>query len=182
MPFASYPLESGAGLAAVTGIEARVMADKVVVFILDARGDRLQQFELSLATLGTRIDAMGGLATGTPLDDRLLGAAGADTLQGGGGADWLHDGGGQDMLTGGAGADVFVFDRDATVDRISDFEDGIDRIDVSDWGRIYSRDALVITATATGAEINYGAERLIIASAGGGSLASTSFTDADFVF
>lgn len=86
------------------------------------------------------------------------------------------------MLTGGAGADVFVFDRDATVDRISDFEDGIDRIDVSDWGRIYSRDALVITATATGAEINYGAERLIIASAGGGSLASTSFTDADFVF
>ena len=182
MPFASYPLESGAGMAAVTGIEARVMADKVVVFILDARGDRLQQFELSLATLGTRIDALGGLATGTPLDDRLLGAAGADTLQGGGGSDWLHDGGGQDMLTGGAGADVFVFDRDAAVDRISDFEDGIDRIDVSDWGRIYSRDALVITATATGAEINYGAERLIIASAGGGSLASTSFTDADFVF
>ena len=83
---------------------------------------------------------------------------------------------------GGAGADVFVFASDRAVDRISDFEDGVDRIDVSDWGRIYSRDALTITATSTGAEISFGAERLIITSVTTTSLAASAFTDADFVF
>ena len=182
IPFASFVLDAGQGLAAVTGIESRVMADKVALFLVDARGDRLQQFELSLTTLGARIDALGGLTTGSGLDDRLLGSAGADTLQGGAGADWLHDGAGQDAMAGGAGADVFVFARDGVLDRISDFEDGMDRIDVSDWGRIYSRDALTIVATSTGAEIVYGAERLLITSAHGAGLAPASFTDADFVF
>ena len=182
MPFANFALETGSGLAAVTGIESRVMADKVVLFVVDARGDRLQQFELSLTTLGTRFDATGGTTTGTALDDRILGSAAADTLQGGAGADWLHDGAGQDVLTGGAGADVFVFARDGALDRITDFEDGVDRIDLSDWGRIYSRDAVAITATPTGAEIAYGAERLIVTSVNGASLATHTFTDADFVF
>ena len=182
MPYASFALETGAGLAAVMGIETRVMANSVALFVVDARGDRLLQFELSLATLGARIEATGGAATGTGLDDRIIGSAAGDTLFGAAGADWLHDGGGQDVLTGGAGADVFVFARDAIPDRIADFEDGIDRIDVSDWGRIYSRDALVISATATGAEIAYGAERLVITSANGTSLAASSITDADFIF
>lgn len=182
MPFASFALETGAGLAAVTGIESRVMADKVVLFIVDARGDRLQQFELSLNNLGTRFEAAGGTTIGTALDDRILGGASADTLQGGAGADWLHDGAGQDVLTGGAGADVFVFARDGALDRITDFEDGVDRIDLSDWGRIYSRDALTVIATPTGAEIAYGVERLILTSANGAPLATQNFTDADFVF
>lgn len=182
MAYANFALETGAGMAAVTGIESRVMADKVALFVVDARGDRLQQFELSLTTLGTRIDAVGGTTIGTAHDDRLLGSAVADTLQGGGGADWLHDGAGSDVLTGGAGADVFVFARDGALDRISDFEDGVDRIDLSDWGRIYSRDALTITATSTGAEIFYGAERLILTSITASSLAASAFTDADFVF
>ena len=182
MPYASFVLDTGAGLAAVTGIECRVMADKVVIFLVDARGDRLQQFDLSLTSLGNLIDAGSGVFVGTALDDRILGTALGDTLQGGAGADWLHDGAGADVLTGGAGADIFVFARDAAQDQISDFEDGIDRIDLSDWGRIYSRDALTITATATGAEILFGAERLIITSAAGTSLTASSFTDADFVF
>ena len=182
MPYVSFALETGAGLAAVMGIESRVMADKVVLFVVDARGERVQQFELTIATLGTRIDAAGGVATGAGLDDRLLGSAGADTLQGAGGVDWLHDGAGSDVLTGGGGADVFVFARDGAIDRISDFEDGIDRIDVSDWGRIYSRDVLTITATATGAEISYGTERLIVMSSTATSLAASAFSDADFIF
>ena len=182
MPYVSFSLETGTGMVAVMGIETRVMADRVMLFVVDARGDRLQQFELTLATLGLRIDAAGGVTLGTGLDDRIIGSAVADTLQGGAGADWLHDGGGQDVMTGGAGADVFVFARDGALDRINDFEDGLDRIDLSDWGRIYSRDALTITATPTGAEISYGAERLIVGTASGTSFAPGSFTDADFVF
>jgi len=100
-------------------------------------------------------------------------------LQGGAGDDFLHDGGGDDLLLGGAGADVFVFDRDGSADRIGDFQDGIDRLDVSDWGRIYTASALNITITASGAVVSYGAESLTITKSGAAAL---HLTDADFLF
>lgn len=178
MPYASFALETGAGMAAVTALETRVQGDEAMLFVVDARGDRISQFALSLTTLGPRLEGL----TGGALDDRILGSAAADTLSGGGGADWLHDGGGADVLTGGAGADVFVMARDGQVDRISDFQIGLDRIDLSDWGRIYSREALTITATATGAEISFGAERLILTAANGGALLPGQFSDAEFLF
>lgn len=177
-PYASFALEAGAGMAAVTAIETRVMVDEVALFLVDARGDRISQFALSLTSLGPKLD--GGV--GGALDDRIIGGAEADTLSGGGGADWLHDGGGADLLTGGAGADVFVMAGDGQADRISDFEGGIDRIDLSDWGRLYSRDALTITATATGAEISFGTERLILTAANAAPLHPLQFRDADFLF
>ncbi|MFC7704777.1 M10 family metallopeptidase C-terminal domain-containing protein [Plastorhodobacter daqingensis] len=73
-------------------------------------------------------------------DDVLFGGAGDDRLDGGAGNDRLIAGPGTDVLTGGAGADVFVFasaeeiGRGATRDRITDFERGIDRIDLSALG------------------------------------------------
>jgi len=83
-------------------------------------------------------------------------------------------------LRGGAGADVFVFARDGAVDVIADFQAGIDRIDISAWGRIYSAAALQISQTATGAEVIYGDERLIIHSMNGAPL--TALGDNDFLF
>ncbi|MEN9849901.1 MAG: hypothetical protein RL128_64, partial [Pseudomonadota bacterium] len=117
--------------------------------------------------------------TGSARDDRLIGSASADTLQGGAGDDYLHDGGDNDLLFGGSGADVFVFGRDDSPDRIGDFQAGTDKLDVSDWGRIYTAMALDITPTPTGAVVSYGTETLTITRAGGGSL---SLTDADFLF
>jgi Ca2+-binding RTX toxin-like protein len=109
-----------------------------------------------------------------------MGSAMADTLDGGAGDDFIHDGAGADTLRGGAGADVFVFARDGAVDVIADFQDGLDRIDVSAWGRIYTASALSISPTATGAEVVYGDERLIIHSMNGAPL--LELTDADFIF
>lgn len=63
--------------------------------------------------------------------DRLTGGIGADRLQGGKGADILTGGAGNDALGGGAGADVFVFTGNTGADRITGFEDGLDRIDLS---------------------------------------------------
>ncbi|HEV7248501.1 MAG TPA: M10 family metallopeptidase C-terminal domain-containing protein [Shinella sp.] len=71
-------------------------------------------------------------------NDALVGLAGKDRLNGGAGNDWLDGGSGADILTGGSGADTFVFRSAADIglavgkrDRITDFEPGRDRIDLS---------------------------------------------------
>jgi hypothetical protein len=71
-------------------------------------------------------------------NDALLGLAGNDRLDGGSGNDWLNGGAGADRLTGGKGADTFVFRSAAEIgrsagarDRITDFDPGHDRIDLS---------------------------------------------------
>ncbi|MEM1401083.1 MAG: calcium-binding protein, partial [Pseudomonadota bacterium] len=82
-------------------------------------------------------------------NDYVFGEGGHDTLEGGAGDDWLEggssndmmDGGlgndtlvasrGKDELTGGADADVFLFKDTIRKATITDFEDGIDLIDLS---------------------------------------------------
>jgi serralysin len=178
----TFVLEGGVGLTAITGIKTVVLGSSVGVFIVDSGADQIFRFDLALGNLGARIVATGGLATGTAADERLIGSAQGDAISAGAGDDFLHDGAGADTLTGGAGADVFVFAADGTSDRITDFQDGIDRIDVSNWGRIYSASVFTITSTATGAELSYGAERIIITSATNTPLSSATLTDADFIF
>lgn len=179
MPLMSHAMETGGGLAAVTGVETAISGNTLHVLLTDARGDRLHQVQVSVESLGPMILSVGGSVTGTALDDRLIGSALADSLQGGAGADWLHDGAGADLLTGGAGADVFVLTRDAAPDRIADFQPGLDRIDLGDWGRIYSASALSITSTATGAQVAFGGELLTVTSA---TATSLTLTEADFLF
>jgi Ca2+-binding RTX toxin-like protein len=130
-------------------------------------------------------------------DDKLRGGAGADTLSGGAGADRLFGGMGEDRLSGDAGddilfggqspglgdgfADVFVFAPSSAggggLDRIRDFEDGLDLIDLSafsfsDFG------AQVVPLgqdTLDGLELNFGGgDRLIIE---GFSLAAFDLSD-----
>ncbi len=178
----TFVLEGGVGLTAVTAVKAQFMGSHVAVVLVYSGADQIFRYDLALGNLGTRIAASGGVATGTGADERLLGSEEADVIQAGGGADFLHDGAGADTLTGGTGEDVFVFARDGSVDRITDFQDGVDRLDVSSWGRIYSAQSLLITSTATGAEIAFGDERLIITSVTGAPLAASAFADADFIF
>jgi Ca2+-binding RTX toxin-like protein len=61
---------------------------------------------------------------GSDLDNRIIGNAGDNYIDGGAGSD---------ILRGGAGADVFAFEESSQQDEVRDFQDGIDRIDVSDW-------------------------------------------------
>lgn len=175
----SQALETGSGIGAVTGVETVMLNGKAAIFLTDARGDRIHHLELNLASTGGLYQATGGALTGSALDDRIIGSGFADTLQGGAGEDFLHDGAGDDLMIGGADADVFVFGRDGQFDRIGDFQDGVDRLDVSDWGRIYTASALDITITASGAVVSYGAESLTITKSG---TAALQLTDADFLF
>jgi Ca2+-binding RTX toxin-like protein len=75
---------------------------------------------------GAKIEnAIGGsgddLMIGNDLNNKLVGNDGDDILIGGLG---------KDDLTGGAGADTFVF-QDTSMDKIRDFQTGVDKIDLS---------------------------------------------------
>ncbi|MBD1909546.1 MULTISPECIES: S8 family serine peptidase [unclassified Leptolyngbya] len=65
-------------------------------------------------------------------NDVLLGGNGTDHLRGQQGQDWLRGGKDRDQLWGGAGVDTFVLDAGnmGTVDRIWDFQAGVDCIKV----------------------------------------------------
>jgi Ca2+-binding RTX toxin-like protein len=83
-------------------------------------------------------------------DDDLRGGGGNDVLEGGSGADYLLGENGKDRLEGGAGNDVlfggfgggvldgqrdtFVFAPGGGTDRVRDFEDGLDQIDLTAFG------------------------------------------------
>jgi PKD repeat protein len=60
---------------------------------------------------------------------------GQDTVLGGGAADYINGGRGNDCLTGNGGADRFQFDNlDPTaVDAVMDFQDEIDKVDLSPY-------------------------------------------------
>jgi Ca2+-binding RTX toxin-like protein len=178
--FATGVFETGAGMAAVTGLEAAVHGDTVTFYVTDARADRVQTINMSLAALGGQVDAQAGSAVGTGKADLIWGSAARETLQGGGGDDFIFSGGGADVMTGGSGADVFVLAEASDNIRITDFELHSDRIDLSAWGRIYATSALTINPTSNGALVQFNGHSLTLVS--GHSMTAASFFDSDFSF
>ena len=178
--FATGVFETGAGMAAVTGIEAAVNGATVTFYVTDARADGVQSVNMSLRALGGQIDARAGSAIGTNNADLIWGSAARETLQGGGGDDFIFSGGGADVMTGGRGADVFVMAEASDNVRITDFELRTDSIDLSAWGRIYSASALTINPTSSGALIQFNGHNLTLVA--GHSLTAASFIDSDFAF
>jgi Ca2+-binding RTX toxin-like protein len=65
-------------------------------------------------------------------DDLLVGGAGLDVLLGGPGDDTLEGGLGLDILKGGTGADHFVFNWNDGPDIVTDFQPGLDKIELGD--------------------------------------------------
>ena len=69
-------------------------------------------------------------------NDTLTGDDNDNVLNGLGGDDVLNGGAGDDTLIGGAGADILTFDTGTDNDSVSDFEDGIDLLDLSGFDGI----------------------------------------------
>ncbi len=87
--------------------------------------------------------------------DTLSGGADRDFLRGENGADRLIGGTGDDNLHGGAGADIFVYATGFRFDRVLDFEDGIDLLDISGTG-VSGFGDLRFEARASDMRINFG--------------------------
>ncbi|MBO9477220.1 VCBS repeat-containing protein [Shimia sp. R11_0] len=90
----------------------------------------------------------------------LNGGSGDDSLFGGSGSDRLIGGAGNDHLTGGSGADIFVFSSGEGSDTISDFEDGIDLIEIRGQANGYA--GLVVSSSASGVEIAFGNDTIVV--------------------
>ena len=170
----------GMGLHNITAIEAVEMGGLIEIFVagegLGITRLRLDPEVVQPAQIGTALD---DTLTGGTGSDLLQGGAGQDLLDGGAGADILMDGTGSDTLSGGVGADIFVLARDGADDVILDYQAGIDRIDLTGWGRIYSVEALTIEPTANGAIISFQGEVLVVQSANGQPIAASAFLSTD---
>ncbi|WP_439598267.1 calcium-binding protein [Falsiroseomonas sp.] len=81
---------------------------------------------------------------GNERDNTITGNKWDNTLRGNAGNDVLDGGAGNDLLVGGEGTDFFVFDKGYGADRIGDFEDGIDRIDLRGTGLTFAQAGTVL--------------------------------------
>lgn len=131
-------------------------------------------------------------------DDDLSGGTGSDSLFGGGGSDvlrgeegrdyllgengndWLDGGLGDDNLTGGSGTDTFVYrNLGYGYDRILDFENGIDLIDVSDFGFAGMADINPIAFdVAAGVRLVFGSGNVLLIE----GLTESDLDSGDFIF
>ena len=75
---------------------------------------------------------------GTNGNDTVVGNAADNNLNGAQGNDTLDGGAGDDLLTGGEGNDLFVFGDGDGDDTVTDFEVGVDAIDLSNFGVDFS--------------------------------------------
>jgi Ca2+-binding RTX toxin-like protein len=172
----------GMALDNITAMTVRVVDGKIDLFVA-GEGAGITRLQIDPGSLSPII--FGGEEAATLIGgsggDMIVGGGGNELIQGGAGSDILIDGGGADTLYGGAGEDIFVLAGDGATDVISDFQLGIDKIDLSGWGRVHSLAALTITSTATGALVSWGDEVLEIRSANGLPIQPSAFRQTDFI-
>ena len=171
-------------IGAVTKIEAVETVSGIQLFVSGTKQNGIAQLALDPSDLGQLVAGDDGAdeLSGGEKEDFLMGGSGDDYLFGGGLDDTLIGGEGADTLSGGEGADVFVFENDGQIDLITDFQKGLDRLDLREWGRLYDPTALSISATTQGARIEWQNQRLDIHSKSNQSIDPSEWSADDFIF
>ena len=115
--------------------------ERVVIGTSPGSGTAIEVVNTSTASLSIDAsDVLNGLhiagnfgkneLLGTAFDDKIHGYSGNDTIDAGAGNDMLDGGSGDDILTGGSGSDVFVFTGAFGHDRIIDYNETEDRLEL----------------------------------------------------
>ncbi|WP_139229874.1 calcium-binding protein [Litoreibacter janthinus] len=147
----------------VTDIGMSIDGDQLRLFAYGQGNGAFSYFTYDISSLGDIVQAGsgGGAVSGGVLDDIIL------------------DGAGSDDLTGDAGADLFALTADGQPDLISDFQVGVDKLDLSRWGQVYSMEALTFTPLSNGIRIEFGSESLTVLSNDGRALTQSDFATQD---
>ena len=167
----------------IDDIEIVEIGGRIFIFAASAAEHGFTQFELTL-DIGETINGGRGRQTlvGTAGDDIINGFGGRDILDGGAGNDILIDGRGRDSLTGGDGADIFQFREDGQRDVITDFQIGIDRIDLSDFSMFYSIYDIGFKSLKNGIMLTVNNDEIRVMTDDGSSLTASDFLADDFIF
>ncbi|MEO1613652.1 MAG: hypothetical protein AAFU55_15050, partial [Pseudomonadota bacterium] len=104
-------------------------------------------------------------------------------IKGKSGHDRILDGVGKDLLWGGPGRDVFEFIHDDQQDKLRDFQDGLDLIDLSDAPGVDDLTDLDITqVNVANVKIEIDGELLFIRGYGNDALDVAQLGPEDFIF
>lgn len=125
-------------------------------------------------------------AEGRAGNDSLSGGLGNDTLLGGNGRDTLNGDAGEDQLIGGTGGDLLIGSADAATDRfvfdslsgsdtLQGFEDGMDRIVITDGATKFRH--VQIIDSGDDALISFGKTKILLQ-----DFDAQNLTSADFIF
>lgn len=162
--------EAGLGLENISALTTARFGDHLEIYLSSETAPGLSQFRLDLGDLGRVVETERGTLTGGGGDDLLHGGAGAVILEGGGGDDMLVAQGAESRLSGGLGADIFVLGAADGVLRVTDFQVGVDQLDLSLIPWLRSPAQLQVSAQAGGIRLEFGDTRLVILSADGAAL------------
>jgi hypothetical protein len=167
----------GANTTYATGDDVYLFntSSKLIDTIWDAGG--FDTVSAAGATSGVTINLNQGAFSSIGLTNNIGIAYGAEieAAIGGSGADTLIGNTLDNSFTGGGGADTFVFDDDWGSDIVLDFQNGLDQLDLSDSGFLFSD--LSIGNGVSGAEIVAGTSTLLLS-----GIDASVIDEADFVF
>lgn len=159
------------GLINIQSLAAAVVGQDIQIFASSDTQAGVIQFSIDIHDLGDIIESdLSGHTIGTHQKDLIQGDEADETLEGLAGDDILIDGWGSDVLIGGSGSDIFVLTFDGTHDTISDFEVGIDQIDVSGFTQLYDPDQFDIQTIAAGLILTFNGDVTTIFSADGSDI------------
>lgn len=164
---------TGLGLENVTSIEAIQVGNELQIFVTSGAAAGISQLTLPLGDLGAVIQASqagSGQTRGSGAGDLILGRSGQDWLMGQDGDDILVSSQAGGVLTGGNGADTFVLCPTTGTLRISDFQPGLDRLDLTQFPMLRSISQLELQSTDTGIRVTYGTTTIEILSRRGDTL------------
>ncbi|WP_374301606.1 M10 family metallopeptidase C-terminal domain-containing protein [Paracoccus sp. (in: a-proteobacteria)] len=163
-------------LGRISAIEAQVIDGRIVLFVTSQAEAGVTQLVIDPG----RIGLTGFAGTGTAGDDLLVATAATKALQGGAGDDILVTGSANITLTGGAGADIFAITRFDGRVVVTDYEPGVDRLDLSMLGMIRSTWQLSFAPQSWGMRLVYGNSILEIRTRSGNGLVPTDFGNGMF--
>ncbi|WP_281029315.1 calcium-binding protein [Paracoccus versutus] len=143
-------------LADVSALSALVIEGKIALFASSRRESGITQFVFEPGGIGLTRVVGAGWQSGTEGNDMMQASAETRGLDGGAGDDILIAGGGPVQMTGGAGADIFVAAEVNGKITITDFEPGVDRLDLSFLGMVRNVGQLGFRPESYGIRIFYG--------------------------